>query len=147
MRPRSVALFLNHSQARAQIVRLMVSPIREISIHPTQQITLNNNFIEINEANFDQEVLGAMQPVLVEFWAGWSKQCKAMAPVLEFLAADGTSPIRVARVNVEHHEDLTDRYGVRSVPTLLIFNQGGVRDQIVGGTTEQAVRERLELLS
>ena len=107
---------------------------------------MNNNVIELNEASFDREVLNATQPVLVEFWAGWSDPCKAMAPMLESVAEDEAVPVKVARVNVEHHEELTEQYGVRAVPTLLIFNQGGLQDQIVGRTTEQAVRERLERL-
>ena len=107
---------------------------------------MNNNVIELNEANFDREVLNATQPVLVEFWAGWSALCIAMAPMLESVAGDYAVPVKVARVNVEHHEKLTEQYGVRAVPTLLIFNQGGLQDQIVGRTTEQAVRERLECL-
>ena len=107
---------------------------------------MNNNVIELNEANFDREVLNATQPVLVEFWAGWSDPCKAMAPMLESVAEDKVVPVKLARVNVEDHENLTEQYGVRSVPTLLIFNQGGLQDQIVGRTTEQAVRERLERL-
>ena len=107
---------------------------------------MNNNVIELNEANFDREVLNATQPVLVEFWAGWSDPCKAMAPMLESVAEDKAVPVKLARVNVEDHENLTEQYGVRSVPTLLIFNQGGLQDQIVGRTTQQAVRERLERL-
>jgi thioredoxin 1 len=107
---------------------------------------VNNNVIELNEANFNREVLNATQPVIVEFWAGWSDPCKAMAPLLESVAEDEAVPVKVARVNVEDHENLTEEYGVRSVPTLLIFNQGGLQDQIIGRTTEQAVREKLERL-
>jgi thioredoxin 1 len=108
---------------------------------------MNDNFIELNEANFDREVLDAMQPVLVEFWAGWSEPCKAMAPVLESVAKDDAVPVKIARVNVERHENLTDQYGVRAIPTLLLFNQGALQDQIVGRITEQAVRESLERLT
>ena len=111
-----------------------------------QKAIVNNNVIELNEANFDREVLNATQPVIVEFWAGWSDPCRAMAPLLESVAEDKAVPVKVARVNVEDHENLTEQYGVRSVPTLLIFNQGGLQDQIVGRTTQQAVRERLERL-
>ena len=107
---------------------------------------MNNNVIELNEANFNREVLNATQPVIVEFWAGWSDPCKAMAPLLESVAEDKAVPVKIARVNVEDHENLTEQYGVRSVPTLLIFNQGGLQDQIVGRTTEEDVRERLERL-
>ena len=115
-------------------------------MHPNKKLIVNNNVIELNEANFDREVLNATQPVLVEFWAGWSDPCKAMAPMLESVAEDKAVPVKLARVNVEDHENLTEQYCVRSVPTLLIFNQGGLQDQIVGRTTEQAVRERLERL-
>jgi thioredoxin 1 len=107
---------------------------------------MNNHVIELNEANFDREVLSAPHPILVEFWADWSAACKTLAPMLESVAEDWTVPIRIARLNVEHHERLAEQYGVRAVPTLLIFNRGGVQDQIVGRTTEQAVREGLERL-
>jgi thioredoxin 1 len=107
---------------------------------------MNSNFLELNEANFDREVLNAMQPVLVEFWAGWSEPCKAMAMMLESVAKDDAVAVKIATVNVEHHENLTDQCGVRAVPTLLIFNQGALLDQIVGRVAEQVVRERLERL-
>ena len=111
-----------------------------------ERAMLNNNFIELNEANFHREVLSALQPVLVEFWAGWSEASKAMAPLLETVAQDDAVAVKIVRVNVEHHENLTDQYGIRAVPTLLIFNQGALLDQIAGRVTEQAVRERLERL-
>ena len=105
---------------------------------------VNNNFIELNEANFEREVLSALQPVQVEFWAGWSEASMAMAPLLETVAKDAAVPVKIVRVNVERHENLTDQYSVRAVPTLLLFNQGAAQDQIVGRTTAKAVCERLE---
>jgi thioredoxin 1 len=105
---------------------------------------VNGHVIELNEANFAQEVLAARNPVLVQFWAGWSEPCKAMVPVLESVAED--VPVKMTRVNVEHHEDLADQYGVRAVPTLLIFDRGSLQDQVVGRATEQEVREKLERL-
>jgi len=112
-----------------------------------ERAIVNNNFIELNELNFHREVLGALQPVLVEFWAGWSEASKAMAPLLETVAKDDAVAVKIVRVNVEHHENLTDQYSVRAVPTLLLFNQGTVQDQIVGRTTAQAVRESLMRLT
>ena len=103
---------------------------------------MNNHVIELTEANFEKEVLGARNPVLVQFWAGWSAPCKAMGPVLESVSED--VPVKVARVNVEHHEGLADQYGVRAVPTLLIFNRGDLQDQIVGRASEQEVREKVQ---
>ena len=107
---------------------------------------MNNSVIELNEANFEREVLNATQPVLVAFWAGWSAPCMEMAAVLESVAEDEAVPVRLARVNVEHYEDLTEKYGVRVVPTLLIFKQGALHDQIEGRTTKQALCEKLERL-
>ena len=105
---------------------------------------MNNNVVELNELNFKQEVLNARHPVLVEFWADWSDPCRAMVPMLESIAEAGDVPVKVAKVNVEHHEQLAEEYGVRAVPTLLVFNRGGLRDQIIGRTTEREVREMLE---
>jgi thioredoxin 1 len=116
------------------------------AVTSNEKAIVNNNVIDLNGTNFDREVLSAANPVLVQFWAGWSDPCKAMAPMLESVAEDQAVTVKVARVNVEQHEELTEQYGVRSVPTLLIFNQGGVQDQIVGQTTGQTVRERLERL-
>jgi thioredoxin 1 len=103
---------------------------------------MNNNVIELTEANFEKEVLNARNPVLVQFWAGWSAPCRVMESVLESVSED--VPVRVARVNVEHHEELAEQYGVRAVPTLLIFNRDDLQDQIVGRASEQEVREKLE---
>ena len=137
-----------HSAAPFRLLNLAPRSDRDrkrATIIPSSQ-TVNNHFIELNEANFDQEVLNATQPVLVQFWAAWSDSCKAMAPILASVAEDAPISVKVARVNVEHHENLTNQCGVRAVPTLLIFNEGGVQDQIVGRTTEQAVRESLSRL-
>src|SRR5487761_2356565 len=107
------------------------------AVTSNEKAIVNNHLIELNETNFDREVLNATQPVLVEFWAGWSEPCRDMTPMLESVAEDQAVRVKVARVNVERHEELTEQYGVRSVPTLLIFDQGGVQDQIIGRTTEQ----------
>jgi len=102
--------------------------------------------IELNETNFAQEVLGAQKPVLVQFWAGWSELCKAMAPVLESAAEERTVPVKVGRVNVDQQESLAEQYGIRAVPTVLIFNRGGLHDQIIGRTTEREVLRKLKRL-
>jgi thioredoxin len=107
---------------------------------------VDNHFIELNEANFDLEVLDASEPVLVQFWADWSAACQAMEPMLQSVADGAPVSVKIARVNVQQHEDLAQRCGVRAVPTLLIFNGGGLQDQIIGRTTEQAVRETLRRL-
>ena len=100
--------------------------------------------IALNAANFDQEVRGATEPVLVEFWAGWSDTCKAVACVIDSVVEDPSIPFKVCEVNVEKNELLTENCGVRTVPTLLIFRQNGLQGQIVGHTTEEELRRKLE---
>ncbi len=99
---------------------------------------------EVNLFTFDQEVLQSPQPVLVEFWAGWCRSSKSMKPMLRSLAEEHRGVLRVASVNVERSEGLAERFLVRAVPTLLIFQGGVVRDQLVGSSTERDLRERLE---
>ena len=102
--------------------------------------------IDLNQANFEQEVLDASTPVVVAFLSSRSELCQAVAPALESVAEHGSMPMKVARVNVEGQGELVDQYGVRGLPTLLIFNRGRLHDQIIGRTTERELRQRLETL-
>ena len=105
---------------------------------------MNACAIELNAANFEQEVRGAIEPVLIEFWAGWSDACKAVARVIDTVVEDPSIPFKVCAVNVEKNELLTENCGVRTVPTLLLFNKNGLQGQIVGHTTEVELRRKLE---
>jgi thioredoxin 1 len=117
--------------------------IRDFCVDPNIKATMKN-VIELNETNFALEVLGAQNPVLVHFWAGWSEKCKVMTPLLESVAEGAARLVKVARLNVEQHEELVVEYGVRCVPTVLIFNNGGVEDQIIGHVSAQEVHGKLE---
>jgi len=88
--------------------------------------------IEINEANFESEVLKSSQPVLVDFWAEWCGPCKMLAPVLDEIAVEQGSRVKVAKLNVDENPALAARFGVRSIPTLLYFADGKLRHQTVG---------------
>jgi thioredoxin 1 len=102
--------------------------------------------IEINEANFESEVLRSNQPVLVDFWAEWCGPCKMLAPVLDEIALEQSGRVRVAKVNVDTNPGLAARFGIRSIPTLLYFSGGEVRDQTVGVLGKPAIVSRLEKL-
>lgn len=104
---------------------------------------MNNNIIELDEANFDREVLNAMKPVLVEFWASWSAPCMVMGRMLASMISDDALCVKFTRVNIENCENLTEQCGVETVPTLLLYNQGCLRDRVVGNATELALRERI----
>ncbi|ABC81971.1 thioredoxin [Anaeromyxobacter dehalogenans] len=103
--------------------------------------------MEIGDAEFEREVLAAPEPVLVEFTAAWCAPCKALAPTLEALASGYRGRVKVAALDVERHPATAERYGIRSMPTLLFFMGGKVARQLVGAVPrarlEDAVRELL----
>jgi thioredoxin 1 len=106
-----------------------------------------NPTIEINEANFDSEVLKSAQPVLVDFWAEWCGPCKMLAPVLDEIATEQSGRVKVAKVNVDDQSALAARFGIQSIPTLLYFANGEVRDKSVGVAGKKTIVSRLEKLA
>jgi len=103
--------------------------------------------IEINEANFESEVVQSNQPVLVDFWAEWCGPCKMLGPVLEEVALEHNGRVKVAKVNVDTNSQLAERFGIQSIPTLLYFANGEIRDQTVGILSKPAIVSRLEKLA
>ena len=90
------------------------------------------NIIQLTQENFDQEVLRSSTPVLVDFWAEWCSPCRALTPILDELADEYDGRVKIGKVNIEDQQGLATEYGVRAIPTLLLFHQGQVADQIVG---------------
>ena len=103
--------------------------------------------IEINEANFESEVLQSDYPVLVDFWADWCGPCKMLAPALDEIAVEQTGRVKVAKVNVDANPALAARFGIQSIPTLLYFTGGEVRDKTIGAIGKRAILSRLESLA
>ena len=103
--------------------------------------------IEINEANFETEVLKSNQPVLVDFWAEWCGPCKMLSPVLEEIAAEQAERVKVVKVNVDNNPQLAARFGIQSIPTLLYFADGKVIHQTVGVAGKKAILDKLEGLA
>lgn len=99
----------------------------------------SNDIVTLKDATFDQEVLKSETPVLVDFWAVWCGPCKAIAPIVDDLATRYKGKLKVGKMDVDDQQAIAQQYGIRSIPTLLVFKGGRVVDTIVG-----ADRTRLE---
>jgi thioredoxin 1 len=92
----------------------------------------SNDVLTLQDSTFDQEVLKGETPFLVDFWAVWCQPCKAIAPTVEQVAADFKGKLRVGKLNVDEFQLTARKYGIRSLPTLLLFKGGRVVDTLVG---------------
>ena len=97
----------------------------------------------VSDDSFESDVLKADGPVLVDFWAPWCGPCKAIAPILEEIATELDGKLTIGKVNVDENEAISAEYGVRAIPTLLLFKGGSVVEQIVGMTSKDALLEKL----
>lgn len=100
------------------------------------------NLLQLDSNNFKSAVSGAT-PVLVDFWAPWCGPCKAIAPVLEDLAGEMAGKLQIAKVNVDDNGDLAAQFGVRAIPTLLLFKNGAVVEQFVGMMDKASLKAKL----
>ena len=105
---------------------------------------MSENVKEITSMNFSDEVLKSDTPVLVDFWAEWCGPCRAIGPVVDEIANDYNGKVSVGKLNVDNENQLAMEYGVRSIPALLIFNNGTVVNQIVGAVPKNRITDILD---
>ncbi len=100
--------------------------------------------LEVTDSTFEQEVLQAKQPVLVDFWAVWCGPCKAIAPIVEELASEYEGKLKVMKLDVDNNPQMAIHFGVQSIPTLLIFKDGKPAERIVGAVPKKVIVDKLQ---
>jgi len=103
-------------------------------------------YVILNEANFEQEVLNSDLPVIVDFWAEWCAPCKLIAPIIEELAEEYDGKLKVGKLDVDGNPQVSMNYGIRSIPTLLVFNNGKAVDQLIGAVPKNSIVEKIKPL-
>jgi len=99
--------------------------------------------IEITDSSFD-EVIKSKQPVLIDFWAEWCGPCKMIGPIVEELAGEYEGKVTIGKLDVDANQDIPGRFGIRSIPTLLIFKGGEVVDKVIGAVPKSVLADKLE---
>jgi thioredoxin 1 len=101
---------------------------------------------EVTDATFDEEVLKSDQPVMVDFWAEWCGPCKALAPVIEELANENGDKIKILKMNIDQNPDTAPKFGIRGIPTNIIFKNGEVFEQITGNQAKSKFQDSINKL-
>ena len=107
----------------------------------------NETVLELTDANFDAEVVNGDQPVLVDFWAEWCMPCRMLAPVIDELATEYDGKVKVGKVDTDANKDVSMKFGISAIPTIILFNKGEVVKKFVGMTPKDEFKAELDKVS
>lgn len=105
---------------------------------------MSNNIVNVSDASFEDDVLNSDVPVLIDYWAEWCGPCKMIAPVIEELAAEYGDKIKVAKLNIDENPETPPKYGIRGIPTLMLFKGGNVEATKVGAVSKSQLAEFID---
>ncbi|MBI2822411.1 MAG: thioredoxin [Acidobacteria bacterium] len=105
---------------------------------------MSSNILEVTDGNFEQEVLKADKPVLVDFWAAWCAPCRMLAPTVEAIAEQYGGRAKVTKLNVDENNVTSAKYNIKGIPTLLLFKNGVIKEQVIGATSKENIARMIE---
>lgn len=105
---------------------------------------MSEHVTDVSDANFEQDVLGSDKPVLVDFWAAWCAPCRMLAPTVDAVAEKYAGNASVVKLNVDENPAVSQRYGIKGIPTLILFKNGKEEERVVGATSKEAISRMLD---
>jgi thioredoxin 1 len=110
-------------------------------------MTESSALMHVTDSDFEQQILKSEVPVLVDFWAAWCGPCRTVGPVVEELAGEYQGKVKIAKLNVDDNKQTPQKYGVKGIPTLMLFKNGAVVDQVVGAVPKSRIQDMLDKVS
>ena len=105
---------------------------------------MSDQVSEVSDSSFDKDVLQSDKPVLVDFWAAWCAPCRILAPTVDAIAEKYATNARVVKVNVDDNPSISQRYGIKGIPTLILFKAGKEEERVVGATSKEAISRMID---